>query len=189
MDRIAQDLYNHIIKQRTNEFNQLLKTILTSNNNTKDTSSNTDEKIDSNINRNVDYIVNKWKSSDTTNNRTLIATAAELNNQSIIESLIKIDSINVNHGDKFNRTAIYWACSNNNLPMLELLMENNGNPNVVTIDEQTQTTMMQAAFHGNVSMMKCLLNTENNYKHRFDWVHMFFFYYTLFFCVFSCNMQ
>ena len=54
--------------------------------------------------------------------------------------------------------------------MVELLMENGGNPNIIPNDGVEMTTMLLAAVHGNLSMLKVLLNVDNKYKNSFDWV-------------------
>ena len=54
--------------------------------------------------------------------------------------------------------------------MTELLMLNGSNPNIIVNDEHEQTTMILAAFEGNLSMFKILSNIENKYKYSFDWV-------------------
>ena len=54
--------------------------------------------------------------------------------------------------------------------MVELLMSNGANPNIIPNDGRSATTMMLAAFKGNLSLIKVLLNVENKYKYGFNWV-------------------
>ena len=85
----------------------------------------------------------------------LIVVAATLNNYVIIETLIKHNA-DVNRFNKYNQTALYFACLNGNTAMVSLLMKNGANPNIID-KEYGNTTLYVAAFHGNLTIMKALL--------------------------------
>ena len=54
--------------------------------------------------------------------------------------------------------------------MVDLLMTSGSNPNIIPTDKVEQTTMIHAAYSGNLLMFKILLNIDNKYKYGFDWV-------------------
>ena len=76
----------------------------------------------------------------------------------------------MNRSDKCNQTPLFLACVHNSILLAETLMSNESNPNIITCDETQSNTMCKASGHGNLSMMKCLLNEKKQYKFTFDWV-------------------
>ena len=86
-------------------------------------------------------------------------------------------------------SAIYMACENNNILLVELLMLNGANPNIIPNDGREQSTMHFASYNGNLLMFKILLNVENKYKYSFNWVCLYFIYFRIrFFCKVCCEL-
>ena len=54
--------------------------------------------------------------------------------------------------------------------MCDYLMKHGSNPNNIICNKKQHTTMLAASYLGNLSMMKCLLNENKQYKYTFDWV-------------------
>ena len=121
------------------------------------------------VDKDLEYIINKWVSPNETNNCPLIVAAAFVNNVNAVKLLIE-NNASVNRTNRFRENSTYVACFNNNLEMLQLLMANGGDPNLIPRDDIQQTSLICAAFHGNLPMIKCLLNPNKNHKHSFDWV-------------------
>ena len=118
---------------------------------------------------NLDIILNKSTYGDL--HRPLIVIAASENSVEMIEILLKYNA-NVNVTSKTNETALYFACWNNNVSMVKILLssKNNANPNIIDT-ENNVSCIWRACYHGNLEIIRLLLNNSNSNSNsiKFDW--------------------
>ena len=91
----------------------------------------------------------------------LITEAARKNNLIIVKRLIKQQANVSLRGTWLNGNALHYACMNNNSEMCELIMMHGGDPNIVAYGRMPLT---EAAFYGNLIIMKYLFNDEKIFK-------------------------
>ena len=104
------------------------------------------------------------------------------NNPDVISDSIKLilnDGLSINSQDNFGNTPLHYAVRSSNLKAVEVLINNNANPNIVNIVNHS-TPLHNAASIGNKSILKLLLdngadpNIANDYgKKPFDY-YLFF---------------
>ena len=103
------------------------------------------------------------------NNTYLIVEAAKNNHLNIVTQLVQKQHVNVSYTDKDGKSALYWSCYNNNDKMCEYLMHHGADPHIVTLDYK-ETPLWQAAYFGNLKIVKYLFNEEKKFVYSFDWV-------------------
>ena len=164
--QISNLLVDYIAKDKTDSFESLMSKVIHHLQSSK--SKDSSNKIDLNTILNFRFRGN-----------SLLMLAAEKNNLTIVSKILEYNdklesvSINVNDSSDQNVTSLFFACRRNNIDMVKLLMSNGANPNIITQSGKHKfSTMLVAATQmNNIEMMKTLLNdTNNNYKHTFDWV-------------------
>ena len=104
------------------------------------------------------------------------------NNPDVISDSIKLilnDGLSINSQDNFGNTPLHYAVRSSNSKAVEVLINNNANPNIVNIVNHS-TPLHNAASIGNKSILKLLLdngadpNIANDYgKKPFDY-YLFF---------------
>lgn len=67
---------------------------------------------------------------------TPIVEAAIMNKVDVAQLLLK-KGASVDFSDLLDRTALFWACDNNNLALCKLLLENRANPNSYSVSKQS----------------------------------------------------
>ena len=65
-------------------------------------------------------------------------------------------------------------------------MSNGANPNIIPNDGIGRTTMIRAAYSGNLSIIQLLLNINKKYKYSFDWVKYKLIFYNIIYIYIHC---
>lgn len=109
---------------------------------------------------NIDKIDVNYRRGDRSNALDLAVMA---NNNDIVKRLLltgkcKIDEFN----NAFSRSPLYIACSNNNMELINLLLENGANPNIG--DQNTKDTCLHiACYNGNLNLVKLLISNNSDF--------------------------
>ena len=121
------------------------------------------------------------------NNTYLIVQAAKYNNLNIAKELAQQQHVNISLSDEHGKTALFWSCVNNNDKMCQYLMHHGADPNIVSLSSKS-TPLIQAAYEGNLKIMKYLFNSEKKFLYSFDWVcHIITFAFIFIFIFFLTN--
>ena len=85
-------------------------------------------------------------------------------NFDLLEKLL-LNKISINHINNYGQNALHIAVENNNIEIAKILLENNININVQTINDHL-TPLIIATIHNNIEMCELLINYEPNFDNQ-----------------------